>query len=94
MLTGAVQDFTFAAASKRWASPRLSFFLSAVSYSACLVGKIEEMFLESCLTSRLEGQRRAETPHLAVGAIARPRSRNMRAPDQLARRPVNGLGSK
>src|SRR2546427_6779139 len=63
------------------------FFLSPtpnVTYSACLVSKIEQLFatgkapypvertlivsgmLESCLTSRLEGQKRLETPRLQV----------------------------
>ena len=55
-----------------------------VTYSACLVSKIEEMFatgrapypvertlivsgmLESCLTSKLKGSKRLETPHLSV----------------------------
>jgi hypothetical protein len=55
-----------------------------VTYSACLVSKIEQMFLtgrapypvertlltsgilEACLTSRLEKNKRLETPHLAV----------------------------
>ena len=55
-----------------------------VTYSACLVSKIEEMFetgrapypvertllvsgvLESCLSSKIDGNRRLETPHLDV----------------------------
>jgi hypothetical protein len=55
-----------------------------VTYSACLISKIEQMFttghapypiertlltsgvLEACLTSKLNGHRRLETPHLAV----------------------------
>jgi hypothetical protein len=55
-----------------------------VTYSACLVNKVVEMFttgrapypvertlivsgiLESCLTSKVQGQRRMATPHLAV----------------------------
>ncbi len=67
--------------------PSTQFFLSPtpnVTYSACLVSKIEEMFvtgkapypvdrtlmvsgiLEACLTSRLQGQKRLETPNLTV----------------------------
>lgn len=87
MLSGAVKDFTFAARVKGLGVQSTQFFLSPepnVTYSACLVTKIEEMFetgkapypvertllvsglLESCLTSRVEGQRRLETPHLDV----------------------------
>ena len=87
MLNGAVKDFTFAARVKGAGVQSTQFFLSPapnVTYSACLVGKIEEMFetgkapypvertllvsgiLESCLTSRLDGQQRLETPHLDV----------------------------
>jgi hypothetical protein len=88
MLTGGVQDFNFAARLKG-RTPHIStqFFLSPVpnvTYSACLVSKIEQMFttgtapyrvertllvsgiLESCLTSRVQGHVRLETPHLAV----------------------------
>jgi hypothetical protein len=87
MLSGAVKDFNFAARVRGHGVQSTQFFLSPepnVTYSACLVSKIEEMFetgrapypaertllvsgvLESCLTSRLEGQKRLETPHLDV----------------------------
>lgn len=87
MLNGAVKDFNFAARIKGGGIQSTQFFLSPepnVTYSACLVRKIEEMFetgkapypvertllvsgiLESCLTSRFEGQKRLETPHLSV----------------------------
>jgi hypothetical protein len=87
MLNGAVKDFTFAARVKGAGVQSTQFFLSPepnVTYSACLVDRIEELFatgtapypvdrtllvsgiLESCLTSRLGGQRRVETPHLDV----------------------------
>jgi hypothetical protein len=87
MLNGAVKDFTFAARVKGAGVQSTQFFLSPepnVTYSACLVRKIEELFetgkapypvertllvsgmLESCLTSRLERQKRLETPHLSV----------------------------
>jgi hypothetical protein len=76
------------------------FFLSPepnVTYSACLVSKIEEMFetgrapypaertllvsgvLESCLTSKLEGQKRLETPHLDVKYRAPREPQHVRA---------------
>ena len=76
------------------------FFLSPVpnvTYSACLVAKIEEMFatgkapypvdrtlivsgiLEACLTSRLQGQKRLETPQLAVRYRAPAQSQHARA---------------
>ena len=87
MLNGAVKDFTFAARVKGAGVQSTQFFLSPepnVTYSACLVRRIEELFetgkapypvertllvsgiLESCLTSRFEGQKRLETPHLSV----------------------------
>jgi hypothetical protein len=87
MLNGAIKDFTFAARVRGSGVQSTQFFLSPepnVTYSACLVAKIEEMFetgkapypvertllvsgiLESCLTSRLQGQKRLETPHLDV----------------------------
>ncbi|OUC09385.1 hypothetical protein RY27_03185, partial [Litorilinea aerophila] len=88
MLNGAVKDFCFAARLKGVSEPQSTqFFLTPgpnVSYSACLVAKIEEMLLtgrapypaertllvsgvlESCLTSRVQGGQRLETPHLAV----------------------------
>ena len=88
MLNGAIKDFNFAA--RLTAAPRMQstqFLLTPdpnVTYSACLMHKVEQMFatgvapypvdrtllvsgiLESCLTSRLQGQTRLETPHLSV----------------------------
>jgi hypothetical protein len=88
MLNGAIADFNFAARLR--GIPQIQstqFFLSPnpnVTYSACLVSKIEEMFatgkapypvertlmvsgiLDSRLTSKLEGQKRLETPYLNV----------------------------
>ena len=99
MLDGAVKDFTFAARLKGAGVQSTQFFLSPepnVTYSACLVAKIEEMFdtgkapypvertllvsgvLESCLTSRLDGQKRLETPHLGVGYRAPQQSQHAR----------------
>jgi hypothetical protein len=87
MLNGAIKDFTFAARVKGSGVQSTQFFLSPepnVTYSACLVSQIEELFetgkapypvertllvsgiLESCLTSRFEGQRKQDTPHLDV----------------------------
>jgi hypothetical protein len=87
MLNGAVKDFTFAAQVKGAGVMSTQFFLSPepnVTYSQCLVRKIEELFetgkapypvertllvsgvLESCLTSRFDGQKRLPTPHLNV----------------------------
>ena len=87
MLNGAVKDFTFAAQVRGAGVQSTQFFLSPepnVTYSACLVRKIEELFetgrapypvqrtqlvcgmLESCLTSRLDGQKPLATPHLDV----------------------------
>jgi hypothetical protein len=99
MLNGAVKDFTFAARVKGAGLLSTQFFLSPepnVTYSACLVGKIEELFetgrapypvertllvsgvLESCLTSRFEGQKRLETPHLDVRYRAPQQSQHAR----------------
>ena len=99
MLNGAVRDFTFAAHVKGAGVQSTQFFLSPepnVTYSACLVSKIEELFetgkapypvertllvsgvLESCLTSRLEGQKRLETPHLDVRYRAPQQSQHAR----------------
>ena len=99
MLNGAVRDFTFAARVKGAGLQSTQFFLSPepnVTYSACLVGKIEELFetgkapypvertllvsgvLESCLTSRFEGQKRLETPHLDVRYRAPQQSQHAR----------------
>ncbi len=87
MLNGAVRDYTFAAKIRGRGMVSTQFFLSPVpnvTYSACLVSKIEEMFvtgqapypvertlivsgmLESCLQSKQQGEKRLETPHLAV----------------------------
>ena len=99
MLNGAVKDFTFATRVKGAGLQSTQFFLSPepnVTYSACLVGKIEELFetgkapypvertllvsgvLESCLTSRFEGQKRMETPHLDVRYQAPRQSQHTR----------------
>ena len=88
MINGAVRDYCFAAKLKDEPVPvSTQFFLTPtpnVTYSACLIAKIEELFetgiapypaertllvsgtLESCLTSRLQGHVRLETPHLNV----------------------------
>jgi hypothetical protein len=108
MLNGAVKDFCFAARLRGADAQRIDnslpvstqFFLPPtpnVTYSACLVAKIEEMIatgrapfpaertlivsgmLESCLTSRIEGGRRLETPHLRVAYRAPERSQHARA---------------
>ena len=99
MLNGAVKDFTFAARVKGAGVQSTQFFLSPepnVTYSACLVRKIEELFetgtapypvdrtllvsgvLESCLTSRFEGQKRLQTPHLDVRYRAPQQSQHTR----------------
>jgi hypothetical protein len=99
MLNGAVKDFTFAARVKGAGIQSTQFFLSPepnVTYSACLVRKIEDLFetgrapypvertllvsgvLESCLTSRFDGQIRLETPHLNVRYRAPQRSQHTR----------------
>ena len=100
MLNGAIKDFNFAARVKGMRGIQSTqFFLSPtpnVTYSACLVGKIEEMFvtgkapypvdrtlivsgiLEACLTSRWQGQKRLETPHLAVKYRAPAQSQHAR----------------
>ncbi|HEX4229647.1 MAG TPA: hypothetical protein VHZ07_13330 [Bryobacteraceae bacterium] len=100
MLDGAVQDFNFAARVRGTGLISTQFFLSPVpnvTYSACLVSKIEQMFttghapyrvertlltsgiLESCLTSRLQGNKRLETPHLAVSYAPPAESQYCRA---------------
>ena len=87
MLTGAIQDFNFAARVRGSGIQSCQFLLTPVpnvTYSACLVSKIEEMFetgrapypadrtlivsgmLESCLTSKVQGSKRLDTPHLSV----------------------------
>jgi hypothetical protein len=99
MLNGAIKDFTFAARVKGKGIMSTQFFLSPVpnvTYSACLVSKIEELFatgkapypvertllvsgtLEACLTSRLEGQKRLETPQLDVKYQAPKESQHAR----------------
>ncbi len=101
MLNGAVRDYCFAARLKGSPDPvATQFFLTPgpnVSYSACLVAKIDEMLatgnapypvertllvsgiLESCLTSRLHGHRREDTPHLDVRYRAPSESQHARA---------------
>jgi hypothetical protein len=100
MLNGAVKDFTLAARVKGSGVQSTQFFLSPepnVTYSACLVSKIEELFetgkapypvertllvsgiLESCLTSRFEGQKRLETSHLDVRYRAPQQPQHARA---------------
>lgn len=87
MLNGALRDYNFAARVKGKGTLSTQFLLTPtpnVTYSACLVSKIEEMYetgrapypvertlivsgmLESCLTSKVQGHQRLETPHLAV----------------------------
>ena len=99
MLNGAIKDFTFAARLKGGAVQSTQFFLSPepnVTYSQCLVRKIEELFetgkapypvertllvsgvLESCLTSRFDGQKRLPTPHLNVQYRAPQQSQHSR----------------
>jgi hypothetical protein len=100
MLNGAIQDFNFAARVKGAGVQSCQFLLTPVpnvTYSACLVSKIEEMFasgrapysaertlivsgiLESCLTSKVEGSKRLETPHLNVRYQAPKTSQHARA---------------
>ena len=99
MLNGAVQDFNFAARVKGLGMKSTQFLLTPVpnvTYSACLVSKIEEMIetgrapypadrtlivsgmLESCLTSKVEGHKRLETPHLSVRYKAPAQSQHSR----------------
>lgn len=87
MLNGAVEDFNFAARVRGAGVKSCQFLLTPtpnVTYSACLVSKIEELFetgrapypaertllvsgvLESCLTSKVQGGKRLDTPQLAV----------------------------
>jgi hypothetical protein len=100
MLNGAIKDFNFAARVKGKGIMSTQFFLSPVpnvTYSACLVSKIEELFatgkapypvertllvsgtLEACLTSRLDGQKRLETPQLDVRYQAPKESQHARS---------------
>ena len=100
MLNGAVRDYCFAARLKNNPVPVSTQFLLTptpnVTYSACLIAKIEELFktgvapypaertmlvsgiLESCLTSRVQGYRQLETPHLAVSYRAPAASQHAR----------------
>ena len=100
MLNGAVRDYCFAARLKDNPTPlSTQFFLTPtpnVTYSACLIAKIEELFetgiapypaertllvsgiLESCLTSRVQGYRQIETPHLSVSYRAPAASQHAR----------------
>jgi hypothetical protein len=87
MLDGALRDFNFAARVQGRGLVSNQFLLTPepnVTYSACLISKVEQMFssgkapypvertlltsgvLESCLTSRVQGHQRLETPHLKV----------------------------
>ena len=87
MLNGVVSDFNLAVKVKGQPLQSVQFFLTPVpnvTYSACLVSKIEEMImtgrapypvertqivsgiLEACLTSKVKGEQRLETPNLAV----------------------------
>ena len=100
MLNGAVRDYCFAAKLRGEPVPvSTQFFLTPtpnVTYSACLIAKIEELFetgvapypaertllvsgtLESCLTSRIQGHIRLETPHLNVEYRASAESQHAR----------------
>jgi hypothetical protein len=100
MLNGALRGYCFAARLHGQLDPVATQFLLSptpnVTYSACLVAKIDEMFttgkapfpaertlitcgiLESCLTSRREGSRRLETPHLQVEYQAPAESQHAR----------------
>ena len=87
MLSGAIADFNFAARLQGAGVKSCQFLLTPVpnvTYSACLVNNIEDMFatgraaypvertllvsgmLESCLTSKQQGGKKLETPHLSV----------------------------
>jgi hypothetical protein len=100
MLNGALRDFNFAARVGGAGVQSCQFLLTPtpnVTYSACLVSKIEEMFdtgrapypvertlivsgmLESCLTSRLQGGQKLDTPHLNVRYRAPKNSQHARA---------------
>jgi hypothetical protein len=88
MLNGALKDYNFAARVRGMKQPQATQFLLTpvpnVTYSACLMHKVEEMFetgkapypvertllvsgiLDSCLTSKVQGHTRLETPYLTV----------------------------
>jgi hypothetical protein len=92
MLDGALKDFNFAARLSGVPQIQSTQFLLTpepnVTYSACLMHKVEEMIesgtapypadrtllvsgmLESCLTSKLQGHVRLDTPHLSVAYSA------------------------
>ncbi len=100
MLTGAVKDFCVAIKLRGEDLPLSTQFLLTpgenVTYSACLVSKIEEMFvsrrapypvertmlvsgtLEACLTSRVQGFVRLDTPELHVSYQAPKDSQHAR----------------
>ncbi|MBI4909639.1 MAG: hypothetical protein HY820_38835 [Acidobacteria bacterium] len=88
MLNGALRDFNFAARVKGMRDLQSTQFLLTpepnVTYSACLMSKVEEMFLsgvapypvertlltsgmlEACLTSKVQGHVKLDTPQLSV----------------------------
>lgn len=91
MLNGALRDYNFAARVKGIGVVSNQFFLTPtpnVTYSACLISKIEEMFatgkapypvertlivsgaLEACLTSKVQGHQKLDTPQLSVRYLA------------------------
>ncbi|HEY3836114.1 MAG TPA: hypothetical protein VGL72_06065, partial [Bryobacteraceae bacterium] len=95
MLNGALKDFNFACRLRGGQNQSNQFLLTPdpnVTYSACLMHKVEEMFatgvppypvdrtllvsgmLEACLTSKVKGHSRLETPHLAVSYKAPEKS--------------------
>lgn len=99
VLKGALKDYNFAARLKGHGIQSTQFLLTPtpnVTYSECLVAKIEEMFesgrapypvertlivsgvLESCLTSKVQGHQRLETPHLSVRYQAPAKSQHSR----------------
>jgi hypothetical protein len=95
MLNGALKDFNFACRLRGGHNQSTQFLLTPdpnVTYSACLMHKVEEMFatgvapypidrtllvsgvLEACLTSKVQGHGRLETPYLAVSYKAPEKS--------------------
>ena len=100
MLNGVVQDYTFAARVRNVGLQSTQFLLTPVpnvTYSECLVNRIEEMFetgrapypvertllvsgaLEACLTSKVQGHARLQTPQLSVRYQAPAQSQFARA---------------
>jgi hypothetical protein len=100
MLSGALRDFNFAARVRGAGIQSCQFLLTPtpnVTYSACLVSKIEEMFetgrapypvertlivsgmLESCLTSKIQGGKKLDTPYLNVRYRAPKESQHARS---------------